>query len=166
MDKEVIIKMREAIKNNDLEYISNAIDEDANLITAITFWGTWLHDAATYGMIDVAKLLIEKGADVNQKGGASNAGAVTEAAFFGFKNIVELLYTNGAIWDVSTFSANPLFAAISKGHIDIAEYLIANGIDLNASYDVGSLHNVDAYEYAREYGQTEIAELIKNNKNK
>lgn len=161
MDKEKINEMRKAIKNNDLEYIKKVIENNNDLVDYVTFWGTWLHEAARYGLYDVAKLLIENGANVNIKGGPSKVGPITNAAFKGYKNIVELLINNGAIMDVSDSNTNPLFAAICNGHMEVVKYLVENGIDLEASYDIGSLKNVDAYECARQYGQTEIANYLK-----
>lgn len=43
----------------------------------------------------------------------------------------------------------------------MAKFLIDKGIDLTASYSIGELENVDAYEYARQFGQLEIADYIK-----
>ena len=165
MDKEIVKEMRQAIKNNDIKYINSLLDKDAQMINCVTFWGTWLHDASRYGMYDVVKYLIEKGADVNKKGGTRNAGPLTNAAFEGHKDIIELLLENGAILDTSDFAVNPLFAAIYNGHIDVVKYLVENGIDLDASYDIGSLKDVDAYEYASQYGQTEIANYLKEQNN-
>jgi ankyrin repeat protein len=164
MDKEIVKKMRQAIKNNNLMYIKSVIDNNNELVDYVTIWGTWLHDASRYGMYDVVKYLIEKGANVNVKGGNRNAGPLTNAAFKGHKDIIELLLENGAILDTSDFDVNPLFAAIYNGHIDVVKYLVENGIDLDASYDIGSLKDVDAYEYARQYGQTEIANYLKEQK--
>ena len=69
---------------------------------------------------------------------------------------------NGTYLDVSSFDRNPLFAAIYNGHIDLVRFLVENGIDLKVYYSIGELEKVDAYEYARQYGQTEIADYLKN----
>lgn len=73
-----------------------------------------------------------------------------------------LLYENGADFDVSSFYRNPLFAAIYNGHLDVARFLVEKGIDFKVHYAIGDLENVDAYEYARQYGQTEITEYLKS----
>lgn len=161
MDKEIIKQMRNAIKNNDIEFINKSLNNDSDLINCVTFWGTWLHDAAAYGKNEIVSILLQHGVNINEKGGARKAGALTEAAFNGYKDIVDLLYLNGAKLEVDTFRANPLFAAIYNGHVDVAKDLIDKGIDLNVTYEIGSLKNVDAYEYARQYGQTEIANYLK-----
>ncbi len=43
----------------------------------------------------------------------------------------------------------------------MVKFLVENGIDITASYPIGKLDNIDAYEYARQFGQTEIANYLK-----
>lgn len=163
MDKELIKEMRQAIKKNDLDTIKYLIDNNEGLLDVVTTFGTFLHDASTFGMYDVAKYFVECGIDINRKGGVGDSSALTRAAFKGYKNIVELLYENGAHLDVSSFDRNPLFAAIYNGHIDVVRFLVEKGIALKEYYAIGDLEKVDAYEYARQYGQTEIANYLKDN---
>lgn len=160
MDKELIKEMRQAIKKNELETIKYLVDNNDGVLDIVTTFGTFLHDASTYGMYDVAKYFVESGIDVNRKGGTRDSSALTIAAFKGDKNIVELLYENGAHLDVSTFERNPVFAAIYNGHLDVVKFLVEKGIDLKAHYAIGDLEKVDAYEYANQYGQTEIANYL------
>ena len=162
MEREMIKEMRKAIKNNEIESVKIMILNNEGILDVITPFGTFLHDAAMYGMYDVAKYLIECGIDVNRKGGARDSSALTVAAFKGHRNIVELLFKCGTELDVSSFDRNPLFAAIYNGHFDVVRFLIEHGIDQKVSYIVGDLERVDAYEYARQYGQKEIAEYLKN----
>lgn len=161
MDKELIKEMRQAIKNNDLNTIKQLNENNQGLLDVITTFGTFLHDASTYGMYDVAKYFIDCGIDVNIRGGIRNSSALTIAAFKGHESIVELLFENGTHLEVSSFDMNPLFAAIYNGHLDIVKFLVEKGIDLNACYAIGDLGKVDAYEYARQYGQTEVANYLK-----
>ena len=162
MDKNLIKEMRQAIKRNELDTVKYLIDNHDGLLQVVTVFGTFLHDASTYGMYDIAKYFVACGIDVNKKGGVCDSSALTIAAFKGYQNIVELLYENGVSLDVSTFERNPLFAAIYNGHLDIVAFLVEKGIDLKACYAIGDLEHVDAYEYARQYGQTEIANFLKS----
>jgi len=162
MDKELIKKMREAIKHNELGTVKYLVDNNDDLLNVETVFGTFLHDASRYGKYDIAKYFVDCGMDVNKKGGTREGTALTEAAFEGYMNIVELLYENGAIPVVSSFSANPLFAAIYNGHFEVVRFLVENGIDLKVYYAIGDLDKVDAYEYARQYGQTEIANYLQD----
>lgn len=163
MDKELIKNMRQAIKSNEIDTVKQLIDNNDGLLDIVTVFGTFLHDASTYGMYDIAKHLVECGIDVNKRGGGRDSSALTSAAFKGYKNIVELLYENGASLDISCFERNPLFAAIYNGHFDVVKFLVEKGIDLNVCYAVGDFDKIDAYEYARQYGQTEIANYLRSN---
>jgi ankyrin repeat protein len=161
MDKETLIKMRKAIKSNDLLLVKDIIENNEGILNEVTPFGTFLHDAVSYGKIDVVKLLIDHGIDVNKKGGTRDAEALTDAAFEGYIDIIKLLVENGAAIDVSTFARNPLFAAIYNNHFEVVKYLVDKGIDTKVTYAIGDIEECDAYEYARQYGRTEIAEYLK-----
>lgn len=165
MDKEIVEKMRQAIKKDDLVTIKRFLLDNEELLNVKTAFGTWLHDAAVYGKYDIANFFIECGLDVNIKGGVGDSGAITSAARKGYYNIVKLMYVSGAELDVSNMARNPLFAAIYNGHSDVVKFLVENGIDITAHYSIGELERVDAYEYARQYGQTEIANYLKEKLN-
>lgn len=109
----------------------------------------------------IVKYLIKCGLDVNQNGDFSGGTPIRSAAENGHLDIVKLLYKKGAGFDVSKARKNPLFAAIYGGHYEVAKFLIDKGIDITAVYSIGELENADAYEYARQYGQLEIADYIK-----
>lgn len=47
------------------------------------------------------------------------------------------------------------------GHKEVVECLVEKGIDISIRYTGENIKNMDAYEYAREFGQTEIAEYLK-----
>ena len=161
MNKELIKEMRQAIKKNEIDKVKFLIDGNEELLETVTPFGTFLHDAATFGKYEIAKLLIERGIDVNKEGGVRNSAALTAAAFRGYTNIVELLYENGAILDTSSFDANPLFAAIYDDHFDVVKFLVEKGIDITATYAIGSIDQCDACEYARQYGRTEIYNYLR-----
>ncbi|MDH4241493.1 MAG: ankyrin repeat domain-containing protein [Phycisphaerae bacterium] len=91
---------------------------------------TLLIEAAANGHLDVVKLIIENGADVNLKGEAWY-GPLHAAAAKGHIEVVKILLENGA--DVKIFHQNkPLNYAAMNGHIEVAEILLAHGADINA----------------------------------
>ena len=161
LDKEKIKVVRNAIKQNDLNLVKSLVMEDKELMNADTVFGSWLHVAAAHGKVEIAEFLIECGLDVNRNGGISGGTPVRCAASDGHLDIIKLLHQNGAMFDVSEATKNPLFGAICNGHYEVAKYLIENGIDITIKYPIGKLDNVDAYEYARQFGQTKIADFIK-----
>ena len=161
------------MKKEDLEYFLNLlyeekiealktfIDDNAEIINDVTPYGTMLSVACRKGKYEIVKYLIEKGCDVNL-GGGLEASPLVEASLRGYSEIVELLLANGAELDVSSFEANPLFAAISNAQDEIAIKLIDHGIDVTAKYDIGEIENCDAMEYARQYGLTEVYDYLKS----
>lgn len=141
------------------------VSSNSDLLNVETPFGTWLEVAAKEGKFEIVEYFIKSGIDINKCCGISDGGPIKSAAFEGHLDIVTLLYNNGAILDVSTSRKNPLLAAIYNNHFDVVKYLVENGIDLTASYKIGNLDKCNAYEYANQYGRTEIAEYIKEKMN-
>lgn len=83
------------------------------------------------------------------------------AAKKGHLEIVKYLIEVGTELDVSLAKRNPLFGAIYGGHKEVVGFLVEKGIDISIKYTGERIYNMDAYEYAREFGQTEIAEYLK-----
>lgn len=161
MDKEILIAMRKAVKKNDLVTVKQLLEHNKELLNYETPFGTFLHDAALFGIYDMAKYLISCGIDINKRAGTLDISPVTCAASNGYLDIVKLLYDNGATFDVSTPEGNPLFAAIPNNHFEVAKFLIDHGIDITAKYYIGKIKHCDAMEYARQWGSTEIYEYLK-----
>ena len=82
--------------------------------------------------IDVARVLIENGADVNEIEYEERT-AMHFAAHVGDLNMAKLLIQNGA--DVNAVTRDKwtaLHYAAHKGHVDVVKLLIQNGADVNA----------------------------------
>ena len=45
----------------------------------------------------------------------------------------------------------------------MVRFLVEKGINLKVYYAIGNLNKVIAYEYAKQYGQTEIANYVQDN---
>ena len=162
MDQKSLAKeIRSAIKNGKIEIVENLIGVNTDILNSMTPFGTWLHVAASQGQLEIAKLLIKLGADVNIKGGVFGGSALKEAASDGHIEIVKLLLLSGAELDVSEPERNPLFGAIYGGHLDIVKLLVEHGIDIHILYNGTSMRNMDAIAFATELGQNEIADLLK-----
>ena len=97
-----------------------------------TYGNTALMHAAGRGYSDTARVLIEKGGEVD---GTDNAGhtPLMEAAFGGYMNTVRLLVEKGA--SVNARDANgwtPLFWAVFSRRTDAARFLLEKGADVNS----------------------------------
>lgn len=75
-------------------------------------------------------------------------------------DIVKYLVRAGAELDVSLVKRNPLFGAIYGEHKNIVEFLVEKDIDISIRYTGENIKNMNAYEYAIEFGKREIAEYL------
>ncbi|WP_280170043.1 ankyrin repeat domain-containing protein [Priestia megaterium] len=164
-NKERAVKTYDLIKNGDTEQAKEILITDKRLLEFITPFGTWLHVAARAGSLDMVKFLVEYGMDINTNEGVPKSAPIAHAASVGEFSIVQYLYDRGAILDVSDSSRNPLFSAIYGGHKEIVEYLVNQGIDISVQYTGENIEDMDAYRYAKEFGQTEIADYLKQKLN-
>ncbi|KAM0921248.1 hypothetical protein ACQ4PT_007123 [Festuca glaucescens] len=100
-----------------------------------------LHAATLRDSYDIAKLLLDNGADVNAV--CQNGTVLHIAVENGISDaLVKLLLDKGV--DPNTINISgftPLHLAAMKGASDVAEFLLAKGADINAACDKGtSLH--------------------------
>jgi ankyrin repeat protein len=149
-----------AIKDGDAEKVRTLIGGSDHLLNLKTPFGTWLHVAAKHGQAKIVQQLISLGADVNARAGVFNGAPIHLAASEGYVEIVRYLLDHGAELDVSEPERNPLFAAIYGGHLDVVKLLSDRGINPHIKYTGKSMENMDALAFARERGQSRIAEFL------
>ena len=123
---------------------------------------TPLYLAAVHGHFGMAKLLLDKGSDVNAQGG-SNSGTfftvLQAASGEGHEQIVKLLINKGA--DVNAQFGGPrswtaLQKASERGHEQIVRLLLDNGADVNAQ----GAHYHNALIAASTRGHEQIVRLL------
>lgn len=135
-----------ACRIGDVDRVRAFLDADPSLLyTRTPTWddhgegATLLHIAASRNRIDVVKLLIERGADVNTKGGWWVVTPLHWAADNGHTEIVRLLIEHGADVNARTeeHGYTPLHWAAGGGHRETVEVLITAGATVDAQADNG-----------------------------
>ena len=166
MDNQIVRYIFDAIEEKDTPQVLSLLAAHTDYLNIMTPFGTWLHVASSEGALEVVKKLISLGLDININGGTFNAGAINLAASEGHYDIVKYLLSCGAKMDISEPDRNPLFAAIYGGHKDIVHLLLASGIDASVRYTGEYMKNMDAYDFAIERGQKEIAAMLQQYRTK
>lgn len=162
MDKKQLAKdIRSAIKRGQLDNLRDLLEKEPEMLTWMTPFGTWLHVAAAHGHLEIVEYLINAGIDINAQGGTFSTNALERATAKGHLDIAEYLISKNVEFNISEPDRNPLFAAIYGGHLDIVKLLVENDINIFAKYTGETMEDMDAYAFAIERGQTEIAEFLK-----
>ena len=154
------------IEEGDVEGVQQILEGEPRLLNLSTPLGSWLHIATRNGQESIARLLVRMGIDVNVKGGPSGKSPLNVAAYEGNADLVSFYLKSGAKMDISEPDRNPLFAAIHGGHKHIAEILLRAGIDTEVRYTGRTMRDMDAIEFANEWGQDEIASIVRSYRKK
>lgn len=123
-----------AVKSSELHSSRSLLGNEPELIEASTPFGPLLHVAAGVGDEKVLHLLIEHGAALEAQGGTFGGTALDCAASAGRLGATHFLLARGALLNVSELEHNPPFAVICAGSLDVAQLIMAHGIDLNVAY--------------------------------
>lgn len=148
--------IHDAVKKADIASIAAALDAgaDVNEIDGVTA----LYIASNGGNVEVASLLIDRGADVNLP--ARWGTPLYAAALRGHADIVKLLLDHGAKVDQPSKSRLPLHAAAEAGCLPCVSFLVEAGADVNAlaAGRMPAIHfaklgaHEDVVEYLRDHG--------------
>lgn len=108
-----------------LDVVQQLLETRGKVDLEITFRDgtTPLFAAANQGHVEIVKVLVEAGANVNARS-LNNATPICFAAAKGFTEIVQILAKAGAIVDTTVSGWTPLHFAVSKGHIETVEALL------------------------------------------
>lgn len=122
--------------------------------------GNVLRRAAQNGRVEVIRMLLESGANVLPRDSDKTWSPIERAAEK--SDIVKLLVQKGA--DIDTNAARPrripLIHAAVSGYLEMAQFLLANG----ANVDAHGEHTSTALYFASERGYLEIVRLLIGNK--
>jgi ankyrin repeat protein len=155
--KEAYEKLKEEqdkqAKSNQVTVSSYVLD-----INATDKYGNCpLHVAAVFNHVKVARMLLEKGADVNVKDKDGDSSPLHFSAILGHMKIAKLLLKNGA--DVNAkdkAGSSPLHIGVMNGWFELAKLLLEHGADVNAKDKDGN----SPLHFAATYGHVKIARLL------
>jgi uncharacterized protein len=131
----------EAAALNDDGRLSDVLDTEASSATAYSADGfTPLHFPAFFGGVECARILVDRGADVEAHGRGWMTGTPLNAAAAGrHADIARLLLEKGADPNPRQGSGwTPLHSAAHHGDIEMVDVLLAHGADPAATNDEGA----------------------------
>lgn len=164
-DKGGLVPLHNACSYGHYEVTELLVKHGANVNVADLWKFTPLHEAAAKGKYEIVKLLIKHGADVTRKNRDEKTpldlvreedqelaadllrgnAALLDAAKNGNLSRVQRLVTPDNIncRDAQGRNSTPLHLAAGYNNIEVAEYLLENGADVNAQDKGGliPLHN-------------------------
>ena len=120
---------------------------------------TYLHFAAYLGHVDIVKVLIRNGADVNAVDRYMET-ALHFASKYGHVDVAKVLIQNGAnVNAVDKWKKPALHWAARTGHVEVAKMLIRNGANVNAvEEDNWTALHIAAYD-----GHVDVAKVLIEN---
>jgi hypothetical protein len=113
-----------AAREGDVGIVAGMLDEDPRLLTFVWRNGSLLHTAAWYGHVDLMRLLLERGAEINQANKNGNT-AFHFAVSRGHEEVVSMLLSSGA--DPSRRGLRgqmALMLASRNGHVALVRLLL------------------------------------------
>lgn len=155
------------IEKGNLEEVKRLIQNDPQLVHSRAGGIFPLHQAVRSRRIDIAKLLISEGADINKFGKDAEefapyeATAVTEAIRYGDMDMIRLFMDSGAdLKKITSLGESYLHYAVFMNRREIVKYLIDSGLDVNIKKrgDLTPLH------IAALMGFDDIVSLLIDNK--
>lgn len=114
-------------------YLDSGLDANSQLAKGFTKGESWLITAISGKNRNLVELLLNRGANVNEKMKSGNVSPLHRASAIGCLDICELLITRGA--DVNAeakYGRTPLHLATQFGHQDIVELLLNTGANINS----------------------------------
>ncbi len=123
--------------------------------------------ASMHGQLSVVKLLIDRGADIDNKNDypLCDASALLAAVLGGYLEIVEVLVARGAKTEIEVFqgTTTPLAACVglypeefTGKHVEIIKLLLDNGHDIEACDE----HGAKPLILAARHGHTDLVKLL------
>jgi ankyrin repeat protein len=154
-------ELHDAVKADDLQRVQALLEAGAQDLNKVdVFLGTPLHFAASRGSLEITRLLIEAGADVNAEGAAvqRKGHPLHAAALVNRVAVGALLIERGAEVDaLNSVGETALIVASLSGHPEMVELLISAGADVLAE---DPHFHYPALHAAASRGQLNVVKLL------
>lgn len=137
---EANTQLFKAVLQNDVPAAKNALKNGAQVNNKLYDHGhaTPLHCAATFGHTEVARLLLDNGANINITAD-SNTTALQLAALQGHVPMVQLLVKRGAnVNSQNTDGMTALIAATYQNNLPMVQCLVTHNADVNLQDNNGA----------------------------
>jgi ankyrin repeat protein len=152
--------IHDAVENGSVDDVRRLMTADTTLVKVVADGGnTSLHLACRKGEFEIARLLIDAGADLNEQGMTPLRQAINSVDI----EVVKLLLDRGA----KTNDIHPMFGSVmhqafastcqNSGRPELVEALIESGIALDAGR-VGAL-GMTPLDWAMHFGNRRMAQL-------
>jgi ankyrin repeat protein len=145
----------QAARYGDIANVRKYLDLGTNIDVEDYRGLTSLQIACIYGHLDVVRLLLDRGANIEAAGGSTGQTALILASLEGELEIVKELLDRGANTEAADtlHGWNSLMLASWKGKLDVVKELVRRGANIFAKNSAGVT--------ARQIAQTDVPEVEK-----
>lgn len=121
------VEFTDALGNGNVAVVKKYLDNGVNVNDQYFAWSA-LQIAANKGQLDVVKLLVEKGADLNYKHPITKMTALSLAAVDGFTDVVSYLLSKGADPNIKMRGNVSVVRVVrDSGNTAMVDLLVKNG---------------------------------------
>ena len=153
-------KFIQAVKNGDVQAVLSSLSSGADINIRdrenipVLIW------AANSGHVDIVKLLLDKGADVNEKEVNTGITALWIASQNGHADVVKLLLDKGADINVKRIDTETtaLWMASQNGHTEVVKLLLDKSPEIDL--EKPNTDGVTALWIASQDGHAEVVKLL------
>lgn len=159
---EIDKKLGDVVENGDCDEARDIFKSYPMKLHEQPFHYSWLHFAAENDDVEMMKLLVELGLDINTRASKSTSVPLNVAIFENAVNAVRYLLSQGA--DVNSGGGleggTPLVSACREGNLEIVNLLIDNGANVNTTF--GPSNEYTALSYAIMYKRKDIEHYLRS----
>jgi uncharacterized protein len=150
------LRLISASERGDVRAVERLLEQDASVDARDESGRTALITAAYGNRLDVAKLLVEAGADVNAKVETQQSAYLISTSEVGDDpRLLELTLRNGAnVRSLDSYNGTGLIRAAERGHVRIVERLLQTDIEVNHVNNLGWTALLEASSWGTAAGAT------------